>query len=99
MVIIVICFEVDEVILLILWYFNYKMWLDMFGIYSVLFVIDSMLLFDLECVKVLIIDKICVIVLVIFNNSGGVEYLLELVCVFFEFVKIYGLKFIVDEIY
>lgn len=89
----------DQIILLLLWYFNYKMWLDMQGIGVVGLYCGQGMIFDVVEVEKLLIDRICVIVLVSFNNFLGVEYLVEILCVFMMLVCVCGIVLIFDEIY
>jgi aspartate/methionine/tyrosine aminotransferase len=89
----------DAVILPSPWYFNHKMWLDMFGIEARALPAGPELLPDPDTAARLITPEVKAIVLVTPNNPGGVEYPADLVHAFRDLARARGLALIVDETY
>jgi aspartate/methionine/tyrosine aminotransferase len=91
--------EGDEVILPTPWYFNHKMWLDMSGVTAVPLATGDDLLPDVDAARALITERTRAIALVTPNNTGGVEYPVELVRAFYDLAAETGLRLLVDETY
>ena len=91
--------ESDEIILPIPWYFNHKMWLDIFGIKAIPLPNNKNLTPCIKLAENLITEKTKAIVLVTPNNPTGKIYPKSLIHKFFKLCVKRNIQLIVDETY
>jgi hypothetical protein len=89
----------DEVIIPTPWYFNHKMWLDIFDIKAISLTSTEKLLPDVKLAQKLITDKTKAIILVSPNNPTGIEYPKKLIRDFYELCVKNEIQLIIDETY
>lgn len=91
--------EGDEIILPIPWYFNHKMWLDIFGIKAIPLPNNKNLTPCVTLAEDLVTEKTKAIVLITPNNPTGKVYPKSLIHDFFKVCVKYNIQLIVDETY
>ena len=95
----VLCEPGDEVIMPVPYYFNYDMWLSMFGIQAAYLECSAGMLPSVEGAAGLVDGRTRAIVLVTPNNPTGRVYPPELISAFARLAAEAGLHLIVDETY
>lgn len=89
----------DEVIIVVPWYFNHKMWMDMQGITAVPLSCGQGMVPDPEAAAALVTPRTRALVLVSPNNPSGAEYPAEVLRGFYDLARSRGLALILDETY